>query len=64
MTRTSYPEITIYRYHLAAILACESNAELTAVGQSIAKTVPPGHTELTYLVSAGAERRKELESKS
>jgi hypothetical protein len=60
MTKTDYPEITTYRYHFHAILQSVSNAELTAVGESIGKTVPAGHRELPMLVAAGAERRKEL----
>ena len=60
MNRSDYPEIEIYRYHFMAILASETNAELTAVGESIQKTVAAGHKELPMLVAAGQQRRQEL----
>jgi hypothetical protein len=63
MNRTDYPEIEVYRYHFMAILASETNAELTAVGESIAKTVSATHKELTLLVEAGQQRRQELADK-
>jgi hypothetical protein len=46
-----------------AILASETNAELTAVGESIAKTVSATHKELPLLVEAGQQRRQELADK-
>lgn len=61
MQKADYPQISIYRHHFMAILSSENNAELTAVGFSIAATVLADHKELTYLVRAGQERRKELE---
>jgi hypothetical protein len=63
MNRSDYPEIQVYRYHFMAILASETNAELTAVGESIAKTVSATHKELTLLVEAGQQRRQELADK-
>jgi hypothetical protein len=63
MNRTDYPEIEVYRYHFMAILASETNAELTAVGESIAKTVSATHKELPLLVEAGQQRRQELADK-
>jgi hypothetical protein len=63
MNRSDYPEIEVYRYHFMAILASETNAELTAVGESIAKTVSATHKELPLLVEAGQQRRQELADK-
>jgi hypothetical protein len=63
MNRTDYPKIEVYRYHFMAILASETNAELTAVGESIGKTVQAGHKELALLVEAGQQRRQELAEK-
>jgi hypothetical protein len=60
MNRTDYPEIEVYRYHFMAILASETNANLTAVGESIAKTVAVTHPEFDALIGAGQQRRQEL----
>jgi hypothetical protein len=63
MNRTDYPSLLVYRHHFMAMLASETNAELTAVGESIDKTVPATHKELPLLVEAGQQRRQELAEK-
>lgn len=63
LTKDSYPQISQYRYHLAAIYYSTTQASLTEVGECIGKTVPQDHPEFALLVEAGRQKRQELENK-
>lgn len=63
MNKDSYPSITRYRYHFAAIYYSTTQASLTEVGECIGKTVPTDHPEFVLLVEAGRQKRQELSKK-
>lgn len=63
MKLTDYPSNLRYRYIFNAIVYSSDDKALTAVGECIAKTVPPDHEEVPILVEFGKKRREELKAK-